>query len=453
MRMHSGCARERRAMARVLSSAGAAILLCHGTLSAQDKPEGEPEQSAFPLPASAQSTEETPVSDPVSPLEAAPPEPPAPPPPPNGTPIPDGSAPPAPVPPAFPPAIPSLDYGARMRIGARFQDPANPKSLSSISGTADADLYMSGQIHRMLKWQLGLTIAVNGAPGSSSSVNATLLDAIARFEPLPELNIFAGRMIVTADRFVPSGPWGMDEWFYPGLIPGIAAPALPKSGANGRDFGANVWGALLGGHAKYFVGAYQLQDPQLKPLWSGRFQVSLLSPEPAFYQRTTYYGDKDLVSVGVGAQFQKDGSVAAMAMPTAAMPMPAAAPAPDNHSEFNADLVIDKKLGTAGTLSVVGAAYVFGGDNRVWKSLYMGSVGFLFPQVIGIGKLRPSVRFQQAQFAAGRDPSTVIDVQLGYVVMNWWARFALGYRRSSVDLGRGAVAGNMLFLGVTLADP
>src|SRR5688572_31933044 len=51
--------------------------------------------------------------------------------------------------------------------------------------------------------------------GSSQEATASLLDAIARFEPIPEFNIYLGRMFVQADRFTPSGPWGMDEFFYP----------------------------------------------------------------------------------------------------------------------------------------------------------------------------------------------------------------------------------------------
>ena len=127
------------------------------------------------------------------------------------------------------------------------------------------------------------------------------LDVIAKFEPLPEFNIYAGRMLVQADRFSPSGPWGIDEFFYPGFFMGVAGPpALPKAGPVGRDVGTTVWGAPFGGHFKYYAGAYQLQDPALSPLYSGRLQLSLLNPEPAFFQRTTYYGTKDLISLGVG---------------------------------------------------------------------------------------------------------------------------------------------------------
>ena len=426
----------------------------NGSLHAQPAP--APQAQA---PESGDSHPATPEATPSAaeqPAEIAPayaPPPPAaiPPAPPLTEPIPDGTAPKAPVPPAFPPAIPSIDYGARLRTGLRLQNPDQPKSLDKVSGTVEADIYFSGQIHRMFKWLVSATLSYAAQPGTPSAVNWSILDVIARFEPLPEFNLFLGRMLVVADRYAPSGPWGMDEWFFPGFIPGIAPPALPKSGPQGRDVGVNAWGTFLEGHLKYYLGAYQLQDPNLRPLFTGRLQVSLLSPEPNFFQRTTYYGDKDLISVGVGGQYQAEGSL--LVMP-AAMPGMMGTTLTDDHTELNADLIVDKNIGNAGTLSVQGAGYWFGGDYRAFKSLYLAGVGFLFPQVIGIGKFRPSVRLQRAQSAApGAGGSIVLDVQLSYVIMNWFARVHFGYRHSSVDVGGGAVAGNMLFLGIVLADP
>jgi hypothetical protein len=246
----------------------------------------------------------------------------------------------------------------------------------------------------------------------------------------------------------------MDEFYFPGVFQG-APPAVQKSGATGRDVGANIWGAIMGGHFKYYLGAYQLHDPALNPLLSGRLQLSLLSPEPAFYQRTTYYGTKDLVSIGVGGQYQADGSVQVVA-PAAPGAPPAAVPGVDDHSFFTADLTVDKRFGDAGTFSFTGGASIFGGDFRTYDRLIHASVGFTFPQVIGIGKLRPGIRFQQAQSAIeDADASTFIDVQLSYLVMDWFTRVSLGYRRSSIAGAPGTDNrdANQITLGIILADP
>src|SRR5262252_5157429 len=220
-------------------------------------PEAEPAAEPVPAPAAAAQLSAAAAAPEPAPIVPPPSAPTA------VSAIPDGEAPPAPVPPQFPPAIPSIDYGARLRIATKFQSPVDPKKLNDISQQLDSDIYMAGQIHRMIKWQASVTISYTGTLGASNSVNVQPLDVIAKFEPLPEFSIWMGRMIVVSDRFTPSGPWGMDEFFYPGVLPGAAQTALQKAGPQQRDLGVNVWGALLGGVAKYYLGAYQFHDPAL----------------------------------------------------------------------------------------------------------------------------------------------------------------------------------------------
>jgi hypothetical protein len=410
--------------------------------AAEPEPSATPEaatQSATPLPEPPPAAA-TPVA-PAVPLS-----------------IPDGEPPPGPVAPAFSPAIPNIDFGARMRIATKFQSPEDPEKLDDISQQLNADIYMSGQIHRMIKWQAGVTIAYSGALGSSNVATVAPLDVIARFEPLPEFNIYMGRMIIVADRFTPSGPWGMDEFFYPGVFPGATSAPLAKGGPDSRDLGVNIWGAPLGGHLKYYLGAYQLHDPGLNPLLSGRLQISLLSPEPAFYQRTTYFGTKDLVAFGVGGQFQKAGS---FLPPPAAVPgMPAMAPVTDDYSFFTADMVLEKILGTAGTVSLYGAYMMQKGNFQRWDNFWFVSGGYLLPGVYGIGKIRFNARYQRAlENVDNAEATTVLDFQVSYNIMAWFARFQLGFRRSESFVRPTTAtpallqAGNQIYLGVTLADP
>ena len=372
-----------------------------------------------------------------------------------------------PVPPAFAPAIPNIDYGGRLRVGLRLQNPGSPTKLNDVSQTLTADLYASGQIQKMWRWYVAITADnYGGASGQPSTVSLTLLDAMATFSPIPEFQISAGRMLVMADRYSPGGPWGIDQWFYPGFYPNVAPPALPKSGPIGRDVGVAAWGVPLAGHVKYYVGAYQLQDPTLSPLLSGRLQVSLLSPEPGWFQRTTYYGDRDLVSIGIGGQLQKNGSVMAVQTMAGMTPPPAML---DNYREFNADLIVEKRLGDKGALSLEGAYYNFQGAYQPWKWAAVGSVAYNSPLIEGFGKLRPSFRFQQAEAkqttATGEafDPSRIYDAQLTYVIMNWFAHVSLTYRHNDTVYASASAAppptapghgtGNMIILGVQLWDP
>jgi len=434
-------------------------------------------------PAFAQPSEKTEANEPPPPLPPAPAEgagapattatmmpPPAPPPgagPPATAavpaPIPVGAVPKGPVPPAWPPAaMPNIDFGGRLRAGFRLQGSSDPKKLNDITQTLSAELYASGQITPMWRWLVVLTTNdAGGAAGQTSTIPVSVLDAVAGFTPIPEFQIYAGRLLVMADRYSPSGPWGLDEWFYPGLFPG-APPALPKSGPSGRDYGVAAWGAPLGGHVKYYAGAYQLQDPMLSPLLSGRLQVSLLSPEPNWFHRTTYYGERDLISIGVGGQYQKNGAV--MAVPPAMMGMMAPPAMLDNYGEVNADLIVEKRLGDAGAVSLEGAYYNFQGRYHPWKYSAVAAVAYTSPILAGIGKLRPSFRFQQAQgrqvVADGPslDPTRAYDVQLTYSAMAWFAHVIVNYRRYDVSVAsptgaRAGTEGNMIVLGVQLWDP
>jgi hypothetical protein len=422
-----------------------------GTAPAEPPAQPPPEP-----PAGTATPEPTPPADPQPSApqpapglvpETAPPG--APPPPPQSS-IPDGEAPKKPVAPAFPPLIPGIDFGARLRAAIKVQSAEDPVKLDDVSEQLDADMYMSGQIHRMLKWQVGVTMGYTGAVGSSAVANVQLFEVIGRLEPLPEFNIWIGRMLVVADRFAPSGPWGMDEFFFPGFFPLVAAPALPKSGPLGRDVGATIWGAPLKGHLKYYLGAFNLYDVALNPLLAGRIQVSLLNPEPNFYHRTTYFGTKDLISVGVGGQFQKDGSVFTDATTTPPTVLT------DDFAMVTADATIEKNIGESGTISAVGGFSKFSGDYQVWDNYWLASLGYMLPQTIGIGKLRTTLRYQRGlDTVDGAEASSVLDAQLSYNVHAWFARFALGYRRGDTFLRATMAkqASNMLYLGVTLADP
>ena len=425
-----------------------------------------------PATEGGQATTTVPEGTPGGGAPEAPP-PPAPPPPvpqpqpaPAATEIPLGTVPKGPVAPAPAPAMPNIDYGGRLRTAVRFQGVSDPKAFNDITATLTADLYAGGQINKMWKWLFAITAAdYGGSPGQPSTVAMNVLDAMVGFTPLPEFQIYAGRMLVMADRYAPSGPWSMDEWFYPGFYVGTP-PAVPKAGPVGRDVGVTAWGVPLGGHIKYYLGAYQLQDPALSPLYSGRVQVSLLSTEPGWFQRTTYYGDRDLVSVGIGGQYQQHGSV--MAVPPAAAGMTAPPPMLDDYREFNADLIVEKRLGEMGGLSLEGAYYKYDGLYQPWNWSMVGAVAYNSPVLAGIGKLRPSFRFQQAQArqvtSAGEnlDPTRVYDVQLTYSVMHWFTHVVVNYRHYDVAYASPSApaaaagphgVGNMIVIGVQLWDP
>ncbi len=166
-------------------------------------------------------------------------------------------------------------------------------------------------------------------------------------------------------------------------------------------------------------------------------------------------GTKDIASIGVGGQYQKEGSVQPVPPTT-----PPTVPQTDDYNMVSADLMIDKNLGDAGTLSVVGAYSKFSGDFQRWDDFVLGSIGYMLPKPIGIGKVRATVRYQRAvDNAPGSDPATLLDAQVSYNVAAWFSRFHGGFRRSEsyIPGPMGAPGlmqpGNSVYVGMTVADP
>src|SRR5258708_28607597 len=78
-------------------------------------------------------------------------------------------------------------------------------------------------------------------------------------------------------------------------------------------------------------------------LYAGRLAVALWDPEPApaYYEGGTYYGSKDIFTIGVAGQAQKDGAGTAAAK--------------GNFKVWSLDALFEKKIG--GVLPAPGGAY------------------------------------------------------------------------------------------------
>ncbi len=323
------------------------------------------------------------------------------------------------------------------RIGNVFQG-QDPTKLDDIAQDAEVDIILSGQIHKYVGWQADFIGTYNTGDKKGT---ANILDLIGKLELAKPFNVWVGRMLVPSDRSNFSGPWFMAPWNYPGFYPGLGAPVGPRQGAFGRNDGATVWGEFGGGVFKYYLGAFDLTNKGEAPLYTARFNLSLLNPEPGYYHSSTYYGT-DILAIGLGAQFKKNGSVA----PAPAMPMPGAViPPPDDYNGVNVDVLFEKKLG-AGALDLEGAFYVFGGDYELVENHFFALASYLIPGNLGFGQIQPLVRFQGASPKGGGDMWQIIDAQVGYVISQYAARLALGYQSAQA----GALKSNAVFVGLQL---
>ena len=192
---------------RVFASGGLVVFML--TLGAP-KVFGQTTPVAEAPPPPAATPESPPPAGPEAPPPPPPPKqelPPPPPPPVTPTELPFGVTPKGPVPPVPPPQMPNIDYGGRIRAAVRFQGLSDPKKFNDVAETLYADLYAGGQINSMWRWLLAITSGeYGGSAGSTSTVPMSVLDAIVGFTPIPEFQIYAGRLLVMADRYRRAGP-------------------------------------------------------------------------------------------------------------------------------------------------------------------------------------------------------------------------------------------------------
>jgi len=373
------------------------------------------------------------------------------------------------MPPELPPApadpdaetYKHINMGVWMRTGFALQNASNPKKLDGIGMGGEAEIHFSNTMRKGMSWTANFVAAYgardggsfqpgNGPPGDGAQTGTVaVMDLIAQYEPSPAFNVWVGRMLVASDRSNFSGPYFMAPWIYPLLLGpqsfgNAYAIVGPKEGYFGRNDGATVWGGFGEGKFKYYLGAYNMFDAAQKPLISGRLGLSLLSPEPGYYGSSTYLG-KDMLSIGVGGQYQKNGD--ASIKPTG--PMGAPAGTPSDYGMILADLLFEKKLGEGSALDIEGAFYKYVGDGQSLNVSYMAMASYLF------SKFQPLVRLQQAiqkkpEDGGGGNTVSMIDAQLGYYLDGYGTRMALGFSHSSDGADENTKYANSVFAGIQL---
>ncbi len=429
-------------------------LLLHGAMAGEARAQEPPP----PAPPPAAANPPPPAAAP----DVAPPAPAMPPPPPPAavvtpaTPLPLPPTSPPPVTPP-PPSDSSMRVGGAVRIGVKLQDPNQPKKMSELhldtSGYSNAfELRLGGDVNKYFGWTANFNALLDGdgvgaSVGGGTFADVSIEDLVAQFHPADEFNIWAGRLLVPSDRSNFSGPFFMSPWDYPGFYFAGAAPIGPMEGANGRNQGATVWGNVAEDKLKYFVGVYGIDQggpnstasANANPFYSARLSYTFQGAEPGYFGSSTYYGEKNIVTLGVSGQYQKDGSETATLTPK------------DTFIGM-ADLLAEENVPSAGTFTFEGqfyafdSGYNFGGPKGVLapKEAFYVLLSYLTPEPLGIGKLQPLVRLQQTI-----DPAwTIFDGALAYVIKEYDARLVATYEH--IDTGSDGGKSNSLQFGIQL---
>lgn len=343
-----------------------------------------------------------------------------------------------------PAAAPPLAAAVGVRSLLVVQNPAARDELDDIGATGEAQVVLAGQVHRFLNWQAGFL----GILGDSTDTHAALLDLVAKLEIADPLNLWLGRMPIPSDRTSLSTVWAMAPFTLPGRYASFSPIGKsdvpepgPRRGALARDDGVTLWGQLVGGRYKYYVGAFGLTQPTLAPLYSARLAVSLLNPEPGFYASSSHYGRMNVLALGVQAQHRAQGSRPALDTQDASA-------LPDDFDELGGDILFEIGNQSAGVLDLEAAFARLWGENESARYQYFVLASYLLPLEVGIGRFQPLFRLQHAEhgsavLAADR---TAVDAQLGYVIDGHRARVSAGYQYTRI----GGQPENAFFIGVQL---
>ena len=340
-----------------------------------------------------------------------------------------------------------ISIGAAARTSFRtIEDSApNGSDWSSDFNLDSARIYINGQIHKNIKFELNTECVFCGNSGIPPE-EYVILDAIAKFEFSPQFNIWAGRMLVPAERQELNGPYystTYDAFKTPFYSSDFSTDfGTAGAGVYARDHGVNLWGALGSeGALQYVAGIFNglesaagtgpNQDDNL--LYAGRLAYNFLDVEknPGYYTSGTYYGGGgDIFTVGIAMQYQEDGSGTILN--------------PGDFFGVSVDVLFEKVLGNQGVFTFNGeyknfssdyalAAFtdgsgcfcMFDGDSYSLVGLY------LFPQKIGIGKFQPYLRYTEIDPDGSADRDE-FEAGLNYIIDGHNARVSMFYQHGDI---------------------
>lgn len=302
-------------------------------------------------------------------------------------------------------SLPPISVGAGLRTSFTHTKPDNVTSTERFLVNS-ARLYVNGPVTENIKFMFNTEYE-----GATNRVG--VLDAAARIEVKPQFNIWMGRLLPPSDRANLYGPYYAHHWgVYTDGIQNGHPSVLIGGVPTGRDDGIVYWGDF--NKVKVSLGAFDGTSltGNAKILGAGRVQIDFWDAEGGYYLNGNYYGDKDLLAIGVASQVQS------------------------GKTATTADFLLDKKLPNGGVVSVESE---YSNYNRLggYDAAYAKSEGayllasYMFAQHVGVGQFEVLGKYAKAQFTHGATPSyhqKTTEVNVNYVIKQFNARVMSFYK-------------------------
>ena len=323
-------------------------------------------------------------------------------------------------------------------------------SAEQANGSHDSDLRLdSFRIITVAKFTKQIGLMTNFARLSGESMR--LLDLVGQFELTDSVNLWVGRHVVPGDRQQMAGPYFANVWEYPMV-------SRNPNAYTGRDDGATLWGSVFDRRLQYMVGAFQgknrgrdMSNESHNLLYASRFAWSFRDRESEYFNTNHYYGEKEILTLGVAWRTQKDGVGTAVNR--------------GDYTAWSLDALMQTRLSAGGVLTLEGAWYDYDTDgvadispadpgcSRVTNcggatqgDAFLVTAAYMFPQIIGIGRFEPHMRYQEFNADAG-PKSEQWDIGVNYNISGHSARLSAVY--SDMDTA-GLPSTDRFILGLQL---
>lgn len=327
--------------------------------------------------------------------------------------------------------LPTISVGAGLRSSFTHTSTDGATDKPNDFSLDSARLYLGGSVNDYIKF----TMNTEYTGANSADPKVQVIDAIGRFEFSPEVNIWAGRFLPPSDRANLNGPYYSNEW-------GFATEGIQDgfpSYAAGRDSGVAYWGDFE--KLKVSAGVFDVPSTfgDKKVVTAARVQYDFWDAEPGYYLNGTYYGDKNILALGVSGQFVSGDNAVTV------------------------DGLMEKKLSDGGVVSLE-AEYAnyngFGGYGlpaAFSKSDgFFGLAAYMFPTKIGVGKLQGNIQVLGKYASTSFDtagPTAKLgtsEVDINYVIKAFNARISLFYIDSNYNTSSGVPDSQQVGLGLQL---
>lgn len=305
--------------------------------------------------------------------------------------------------------LPPITIGGEARSSFRSTDVDGVDADVNDFNLDSARLNLNGSITEQIKF------TINTDYQGDSENDVQIIDAIARFEFSPTMNVWAGRFLPPSDRANLYGPYFANNF---GVYVDGVQDGYPFVAA-GRDNGVAYWGDF--NRLKVSLGLFDAGSTlgDQDTVVAGRLHYSFWDIETGYYLNGTYYGEKDILSVGVASHVETGGTKA-----------------------YTADLLMEKKV-TGGGAFTVEAEYAkydeFGGYNTgglpfTESDGFFVLTSFLFPTQVGIGKFQVLGKFGEVDYEGlGDFTQETVEFDLNYIIKAFNTRLSLFYIGTDFD--------------------